>query len=1380
MNNDANYYYCITTKLIVLEICFLENMSSSNIDLFNQDNKLGDTVIIYLNTGKSVTGIVTEIGDSYIRLKKEDGKPMLIFEKLIGGWETIEASDQSHSMESNKIEDQELEKKDGEEEKLPESDESLNKSNNKNHPNSPASSLTDEYKPGDVIPLDILEKIDPTFGKSRIKRGSNLEQAKMKPKKIGNDFDSLSYLVDKAHEEENAKIVPANGEVRYINDERNFGFIYDAESAKQIYFSLNEILDKENNSLYHKMPAVVYSVVESIRGPKAIAVHLPMIISEMLKLANSLIDQKQYKQASYLMNQILKEYPDNFSADRLLEKLNAKIPFFQMSRTTVYYSKAKEFHKSKDYPKAIEYYKMAIEKGEKTDSSIKDLGMLYAYLYKQYLQEDSTLSEKYRNEAKELMKLHSKDLPKNLSTLYYLENLYYSLKEYKEFIKITDKLIGTKEVENNKLKYCSLLYKKSIALIQLEASKEEVLNTVEEALSYDPQNQYILKLKTALENNTTDDLKAIVSASEFDNLDNGISKFIQDTLDNYEDYYGVPPQVVQSKDFKDSTLANIRSIIDKAGRARPRERARYLLTEGKLLTILEPDSPSKLRSVMQRYCNAMALVNISEHGQGDVTRFYYNEAFSLDEEYSNNSRQVALYILTNCLNPNELLEAQSKGVAVDDAIEQFSNKEFSKRGWETILQMFVSNNEISAKLISLFYKVKKYKDLAIKALNQFGINDLDDNLSSTDFVQAWNRARESSSTNYKRAVAKIKAFGESKKLEDIVSHLQSFAEIKEDWMTTLDARRIDSISENIYPALLSYINSSGYRNKELNYNTANGQLNQLIDETVSGPTKLSYEAILPLLRDIASLLELSFNDIIKMSVPKIAIKLLSSETLVNENNIVAIQLLVTSHKDSSPIRQVSIDIENTDQITTIDHGETLSNAIEGGDSHIFKLKIKVGNDIIKQKATSLNVVCHYTSGEEIKKEISAQSLRLYSPTEYKPIENPYAPIADGGPVPIDSKMFYGRDEFINNIVNSIVKSPSKQIIIYGQKRCGKSSVLNHLKKRLQDTNKMFCVSFSMGDIIQNLNEVSFYYKILSSIQDELEFGDYDQCPNWTLPSKDDFQEEDAENPVNTFTRYIMRFKKECKNTHGWEDKNLVVMIDEFTYLYTEIKKGNISSSIMKQWKAITQNDRAQFSVVLVGQDVVPRFKQEDYARNAFGVIQDIRLTYLQDEPARALIVDPIRDENGNSRYIDNAVSKIIEYTSRNPYYIQIFCSKLVDYMNSNKLISVTEADVIDVAKTLIVGSESLGEDKFDNLVRAGEVADLQEYSDDEILKVLRQISLNSKNLGFCKRSDIHALEDKNREDAILEDLTAREVLEIRGEDNYKIQVRLFQEWLLNH
>lgn len=69
----------------------------SNIELFNQDNKVGDLVVIYLNSGKDISGEVVEIGDNYILLKKDDGKQMRLFENIIGAWESISSSETESS-----------------------------------------------------------------------------------------------------------------------------------------------------------------------------------------------------------------------------------------------------------------------------------------------------------------------------------------------------------------------------------------------------------------------------------------------------------------------------------------------------------------------------------------------------------------------------------------------------------------------------------------------------------------------------------------------------------------------------------------------------------------------------------------------------------------------------------------------------------------------------------------------------------------------------------------------------------------------------------------------------------------------------------------------------------------------------------------------------------------------------------------------------------------------------------------------------------------------------------------------------------------------------------------------------------------------------------
>lgn len=1228
-----------------------------------------------------------------------------------------------------------------------------------------------KYKPGDVIPLDVLHRIDPKTKESRMPK-------KPKPQTLIG-FESLGFLVEDEHRKQNEKYVPAIGTIRSVRIENNHGFIDDGRTGKRIFFRFNQIVDSninKNSGYLFKLP-VVYSIVDDNNGQRAITIHKPDKICNLIQLAQNLANDGNIKHAIGVLDHILSEYPDNFSADELKTKLLRILPKPRPKvHSTNLYFKAKQYDLAKDYPKAIACFIDAIEAGIKIESSIKDLGSLYAKLYT----DGGDNAEDFRQKAIQLMDNYRDKLPDSLSTLNYLEGLYYSIQYYDAFIDVARDLLEREELINDDSRSSLLLCKIAAAYIHVE-DLSNASKAIDEALIYDPNNVGALKLQAALENNNAKDIIDAISATEFESLYSGLSIFIKQTLDEYDEYAGVPAKVIESGDFSETTLKSIRGLIDRFS-GRSRDRAKYLLTEAKLMQDIEPENMLRFRSILGRYCNDMAKTHIADNSSLDVIRFFYYESFSLEEDFDINARSVAYALVTHVYDYRELLQVSTRGVPLDTALKTVIGSEFDMKRWLNILTMFLFNRVISAKLTSLFFSNSSYKESAIKALRLFGVS-INDNPTKEEFTEAWNTARETLKRYNSSVVASIRATAQSSTLEEILQQIFSLNDLKKDWMFPLDINRLYTIINNLAPSLSTYIKSSGFRNKEANRNNVNGQINQLLEDITNEPTKLSYEEFIPLLDSLKRLLSESFDEVVKMSEPRINIKLLSEQTVINDNGIVKIQLEVSNHKESSPIKEVSISIAEREGLKIINGDEVFYNLIEGGESHIFKLQFKAGEDIIQQKATAITINCNYKSGNENKIATSLLSLKLYSQDEFKPIENPYAPVADGGPVPLDSNMFFGREIEIQNIVDAIIKAPSKQIIIYGQKRSGKSSVMYRLKERLLSTGKTFCVLFSLGDIVNNLTEASFYYKIVSSIKQELDFLEIEgaqSIPPFNIPSAKEFKEEDEDNPLNTFSKYMIEFKLACKQTVGWENRNLVVMIDEFTYLYTEIKQGNISPSIMKQWKAITQNDRAQFSVVLVGQDVVPSFKKEDYARNAFGVIQDMRLTYLKDEPARALIETPILDENGHSRYIGEAVSCIIEYTSRNPYYIQIFCSRLVDYMNKNKSISVTEADVNEVARSFIYGSEALEEDKFDNLIRAGESEDLQEHSETDILAILRQIALNSKNIGYCNRSDINVLGDEEKENAILKDLYDREVLEMKGEDNYKIQVKLFQEWLLNH
>jgi len=63
------------------------------IDIFKEDNRVGDRVIIYRNFGnEDIEGIVTEIGEDFVVLTRDNGRKSRVFEDIISGWDTIDST----------------------------------------------------------------------------------------------------------------------------------------------------------------------------------------------------------------------------------------------------------------------------------------------------------------------------------------------------------------------------------------------------------------------------------------------------------------------------------------------------------------------------------------------------------------------------------------------------------------------------------------------------------------------------------------------------------------------------------------------------------------------------------------------------------------------------------------------------------------------------------------------------------------------------------------------------------------------------------------------------------------------------------------------------------------------------------------------------------------------------------------------------------------------------------------------------------------------------------------------------------------------------------------------------------------------------------------
>lgn len=1194
-----------------------------------------------------------------------------------------------------------------------------------------------------------------------------------------------------AEEAEGNQVVREMGTISSCGDV--YGFIQDNITHKRLYFNVKELLDLDpKKNIVGQY--VVYTKSLNYQGDTAISIHKPDTINNLLLLVDDLMKKNRKYDAFEVINHINKSYPDTKAVRLKQYELTSKRT--QQSAKPIKvadncYLQAVTCKKLKQYDKALELFDKAIEKQQKVDSAIKDKGMLYVHLAKI---KKPTDSRDYLKEADLFMEKHVHLLEENLIKWQYLENFYFSIKNYLQFKIAALKLLSDPGINNDGPRYVLLLNKLAGVFIKegdIERAREYINKSIE-TYPDGTASKRMLAIIDQAEDISSWEIEDIISANEIESFMGGLSPYITKTLDEYDEYAGANAKNIESKHFTKEDLKEVRKLVNTFNEAggRPNDRARYLLTEAKLMQQFEPNNSDQFRSVMARYCNDMARVHIINQSQREVTRFFLNEAFGLTQKFETTARQASIFLMTIHATPEQLSRELSFSTTLANALSGAINSDVEP--WNIILEMLLYNSEITAKVISILYGDTNLRQKAVKALKQWDPS-LPATLDTEKFTFAWNRAREKRLNDYRKAVSDIFTLASSNSILEIAKAFkENIPDIRKEWMSSLDKSRLTTIATIVAPSLENYYQSIGYRNKELNYNSAYLLLDKMKGEILSEPTKLSFEAILPLAENIQEIITKDFDNFKNASDIRPMISLLSSNTVV-DNHQVNLQIEVSLDKDSSPISNVKIEVLTDDDIRQVESGENNPNLslVEGGDSITFLPVVETSEKVIQEQAASFTVKCTYfRAGVEQTCE-EPLSLHLYDSEDFSLIPNPYASVAESGPLSADSNMFYGHDGIIKRSVSTILESPTKQVLIYGQKRSGKSSVLNRIEHELKDAGA-FCIKFSLGQIIRKFSEAAFFHRILDEISEELKMmrEDGDIAPEFTVPSKEDFIKEDLDNPVVPFTKYMRAFNRACQRTLGWENKRLVVLIDEFTYMYGAIKAGVILPTIMQQWKAVTQDDRATFSVVLVGQDVIPAFKNEPYTRNAFGVISDERLTYLSFDDAKQLVETPILND-GKSRFLGDATELILDYTACSPYYIQIFCSRLVQYMNDKHYIQLTKNDVKSVAQEMVSGVHALDEGKFENLLSARETDDednvegaalddaIRVYKDEDVKNVLRAVAKASSTKIDANIKELKVSIEETKLKGILKQLCDREVLENR-DDNYRIKVRLYKEWLLNH
>ncbi|MBC7869607.1 MAG: AAA family ATPase, partial [Chitinophagaceae bacterium] len=257
----------------------------------------------------------------------------------------------------------------------------------------------------------------------------------------------------------------------------------------------------------------------------------------------------------------------------------------------------------------------------------------------------------------------------------------------------------------------------------------------------------------------------------------------------------------------------------------------------------------------------------------------------------------------------------------------------------------------------------------------------------------------------------------------------------------------------------------------------------------------------------------------------------------------------------------------------------------------------------------------------------------------------------------DSSMFFGREEEIARVINCIEKGETF-VVLYGQKRIGKTSLLVQLETLLPQSRDVLPVLFDAHSI-SPFEPLPFLLGLADAATRKLDtqLKRADQRRGLRLRRRD-LQSD----PYGAFAAWVNRAQKQLGDTR------LLFMIDEFTRAEEEVKRGKLQENFFDglQWLAGNQG----IGFLLCVHDNVMK-----YGSHSWGLLQrgqPISLDLLDHDSAVRLVRQPLE----RLYQIDNEmVDYILNLTNCHPYFINGICLELVARMSRMPYERVSSEDL---------------------------------------------------------------------------------------------------------
>jgi hypothetical protein len=267
------------------------------------------------------------------------------------------------------------------------------------------------------------------------------------------------------------------------------------------------------------------------------------------------------------------------------------------------------------------------------------------------------------------------------------------------------------------------------------------------------------------------------------------------------------------------------------------------------------------------------------------------------------------------------------------------------------------------------------------------------------------------------------------------------------------------------------------------------------------------------------------------------------------------------------------------------------------------------------------------------------------------------------------EMFVGRQDVFEFVQQHLLGAYQNNVIVlHGQRRTGKTSVLYRLRDVLADTHLSVLVDMQ-GKAARGTAD------FLYAISDDIAYTLEDHNIFVDLPERTEYEAA----PEFTFRSRFLR-----SVVSKLDSRNLLLMFDEFEELQKRVEDGRLEPEIFPFLRNLMQHE-PRLDFVFSGTHKLEELGAE-YWSILFNIASYKRITFLDAEEVYRLVTEPVALYGMD--YDPLAIERIRQVTAGHPYFTQMVCHEMVAYHNEAERNYMTVTCVDHVLERIIERGEA--------------------------------------------------------------------------------------------